>query len=86
MGPFERYPDKAFGWEELTGLMSEGRRYPRHPWSKVFQALFLGAACQTRSLREIEAACCSGCLSRRVGPISDNTLVYALQHQDAGSC
>jgi hypothetical protein len=23
MGPFERYPDKALGWEELTGLMSE---------------------------------------------------------------
>jgi hypothetical protein len=39
-----------------------------------------------RSLREIEAACRSRCLSRRVGPISDNTLVYALQHQDAGSC
>jgi hypothetical protein len=56
MGRFERYLDKVFGWEELTALMSEGRRYPRHPWSKVFQALFLGAACQMRSLREIEAA------------------------------
>jgi hypothetical protein len=46
--------------------MSEGRQHPRHPWSKVFQALFLGAACQMRSLREIELACRSGCLKRRV--------------------
>jgi hypothetical protein len=83
---FERSLQKVFHWPELTALMSEGRRYPRHPWSKVFQALFLGAACQMRSLREIEAACRSRCLSRRVGPISDNTLFYALQHQDAGSC
>ena len=88
---FERYLEKVFHWPELTALMSEGRRYPHHPWSKVFQALFLGAvpacrdaACQTRSLRELEAACRSGCLSRRLGPISDNTLVYALQHQDPG--
>ena len=81
---FERYLDKVFRWEELTVLMSEGRQHPRHPWSKVFQALFLGAACQMRSLREIELACRSGCLKRRVGPVSNNTLVYAMQRQDPG--
>jgi len=74
MGRFERSVDKVFGWEELTALTSEGRQHPRHPWSKVFQALFLGPACQMRSLREIELACRNGCLKRRVGPISNNTL------------
>jgi len=84
MGRFERYLDKVFRWAELTALMSEGRQHPRHPWSKVFQALFLGAACQMRSLREIEIACRNGCLKRRVGPVSNNTLVYAMQRQDPG--
>jgi len=48
------------------------------------QARFLGAAFQMRSLREIEAACRSGCLSRCVGPISHRSFVYARQPQHPG--
>jgi len=77
---FERYLQKVFHWPELAALMSEGRRYPRHPWSKVFQALFLGAACQMRSLREIELACRTGCLKRRVEVSGDGKRRWRWQY------
>ena len=62
--------------------MAEGRQHPRHPWRKVFTALFLGAASQMSSLLEIEAECRRGSLARRVGPISNNPFAYAMQRQD----
>ena len=36
---------------------------------------------QMPSLLQIEAACCGGALAKRIGPISDDTLGYALQRQ-----
>lgn len=79
---FEAYLRKVFDLFALVEAMPEGRQRPRHRWSKVFAALFFGAAAQMPSLLQIEAACRRGALARRVGPLSNNTLVYALQHQD----
>lgn len=79
---FEAYLDKVFDFFPLAAAMAEGRHQPRHPWLKVFTALFLGAASQMASLLQIEAACCRGSLARRIGPISNNTFVYAMQRQD----
>ncbi|MGQ9636006.1 MAG: transposase [Bryobacteraceae bacterium] len=79
---FEAYLDKVFGFFALAQAMAEGRHQPRHPWLKVFTALFLGAASQMSSLLEIEAACRRGSLAKRVGPISNNTFGYAMQRQD----
>ena len=61
--------------------MPEGRQSPRHSWQKVFDAVFLGAAMQMPSLLQIEAECRSGALAKRIGPISDDTIGYALQRQ-----
>jgi hypothetical protein len=47
----------------------------------VFEAVFLGAAMQIPSLLHIEAECCRGALAKRIGPISDDTIGYALQRQ-----
>jgi Transposase DDE domain len=78
---FEAYLDKVFGFSELVGALPEGREFPQHSWKKVFEAVFLGAAMQIPSLLQIEAECRDGALAKRIGPISDDTLGYALQRQ-----
>jgi hypothetical protein len=78
---FEAYLDKVFGFSDLVGALHEGRQFPQHPWKKVFDAVFLGAAMQIPSLLQIEAECHHGALAKRIGPISDDTLGYALERQ-----
>jgi len=78
---FEAYLDKVFGFSDLVGALQEGRQFPQHPWKKVFDAVFLGAAMQIPSLLQIEAECHHGALAKRIGPISDDTLGYALERQ-----
>src|ERR1700730_12368245 len=77
----EAYLDKVFGFSALVSALPEGRELPQHPRKKVFDAVFLGAAMQIPSLLQIEAACRDGALARRIGPISDDTIGYALQRQ-----
>lgn len=78
---FEAYLDQVFQFSQRVAELPEGRHSPRHPWRKVFEAVFLGAAMQIPSLRQIEAECRSGALAKRIGPISDDTIGYALQRQ-----
>jgi hypothetical protein len=78
---FEAYLDKVFGFSDLVNALPEGRQFPQHPWKKVFDAVFLGAAMQIPSLLQIEAECHHGSLAKRIGPISDDTIGYALQRQ-----
>jgi len=78
---FEAYLQKVFGFSDLVEALAEGRQFPQHPWKKVFDAVFLGAAMQIPSLLQIEAECRQGALAKRIGPISDDTLGYALQRQ-----
>jgi hypothetical protein len=78
---FEAYLDKVFGFSRLVSALPEGRQFPRHPWKKVFDAVFLGASMQIPSLLQIEAECRDGSLAKRIGPISDDTLGYALERQ-----
>src|SRR5260370_4112523 len=78
---FEAYLDKVFGFSDLVSALPEGRQFPQHSWKKVFDAVFLGAAMQIPSLLQIEAECHHGALAKRIGPISDDTLAYALERQ-----
>jgi hypothetical protein len=78
---FEAYLDKVFGFSDLVSSLPEGREFPQHSWKKVFDAVFLGAAMQIPSLLQIEAECRDGALAKRIGPISDDTIGYALQRQ-----
>jgi hypothetical protein len=78
---FETYLDKVFGFSELVDALPEGRQFPQHSWKKVFDAVFLGATMQIPSLLRIEAECRDGALAKRIGPISDDTIGYALQRQ-----
>lgn len=79
---FEVYLDKVFDFFPLAAAIPEGRHSPQHPWSKVFAALFLGAAAQISSLLQMEAECRRGSLAKRIGPLSNNTFAYAMQHQN----
>jgi hypothetical protein len=78
---FEAYLDKVFDFSQRVGALPEGRQWPQHTWKKVFDAVFLGAAMQMPSLLQIEAECRNGALAKRIGPISDDTIGYALQRQ-----
>jgi Transposase DDE domain len=78
---FEAYLDKVFDFSKRVGALPEGRQWPQHSWKKVFDAVFLGAAMQMPSLLQIEAECRHGALAKRIGPISDDTVGYALQRQ-----
>ncbi len=78
---FETYLDKVFGFSDLVSALPEGRQSPQHPWKKIFDAVFLSAAMQIPSLLQIEAECRDGSLAKRIGPISDDTIGYALQRQ-----
>lgn len=82
---FETYLDKVFGFSDLVAGMPEGRTYPVHPWENVFDAVFLGSACQFATLHRIEFESRDGVLSKRIGPISEDTLGYAMQRQDVDS-
>src|SRR6266576_5879153 len=77
----EAYLDKVFGFSDLVSALRDGRQFPQHPWKKVFDAVFLGAAMQIPSLLQIEAECRDGALAKRIGPISDDAIGYALERQ-----
>lgn len=78
---FETYLDKVFDFSRRRAALPEGRQYPRIPWSTIFDAVFLGAACQFPSLHQLEAECAQGVLRTRIGPLSEDAVAYALQYQ-----
>ena len=78
---FEAYLDKVFDFSQGVSSLPEGRQFPQHSWRKIFDSVFLGAAMQIPSLLQIAAECRHGVLAYRIGPISDDTIGYALQRQ-----
>ena len=77
----EAYIDKVFGFSDLVGALPEGRQFPQHSWKKVFDAVLLGAAMQIPSWLQVEAECREGALAKRIGPISDDPIGYALERR-----
>jgi len=62
--------------------LPEGRSAPRIPFSRIFDAVFLGCVCQLPGLHAIEAECRQGALRKRIGPLSEDALRYALERGD----
>lgn len=79
---FEAYLAKVFDFPALVAQLSDRRGHPHHPCRKVFEALFLGAALHSPSLHHLERECRDGTLRRRIGPLSEDTIRYALQRLD----
>jgi hypothetical protein len=83
--PFETYLDKVFAFSAKVGALPDSRQSPRHHGKKIFDAVFLGAACQFPALHRIETECNSGALSKRIGCLSEDAIAYALERQDPGA-
>ncbi len=83
--PFETYLDKVFDFPSKVGALPDSRQFPRHHGKKIFDAVFLGAACQFPAVHRIETECQSGALSKRIGSVSEDAIAYALERQDPGA-
>lgn len=79
---FEAYLDKVFDFSSAVEALPDGRKFSRHPEKKVFDAVFLGAACQFPALHRIETECRQGALFQRIGPVSEDAIGYALERSD----
>jgi hypothetical protein len=76
--------DKVFDFSSQSAALPDGRCYPYHSGKKIFDAVFLGAACQIPSIHRIETECQpGGVLSKRIGPLSEDAISYALERYDA---
>jgi Transposase DDE domain len=82
---FETYLHKVFDFSAKVGALPDGRQSPRHNGNKIFDAVFLGAACQFPALHRIETECQDGALSKRIGSLSEDTIGYTLERQDPGA-
>ena len=82
---FEAYLDKVFDFRAEVAALPEGRSMPRIPFSRIFDAVFLGCACQLPGLHAIETECRQGAFRQRIGPLSEDALRYALERQDAAA-
>ena len=81
---FETYLDKVFDFSSQVEALPDGRIYPWHRGKKIFDAVFLGAACQFPALHRVETACRpGGVLSKRIGPLSEDAMGYALERYDS---
>ena len=78
---FETYLDKVFDFSSRVAALADGRCYSDHSAQKVFDAVFLGSACQFGSLHRIESECQQGVLRHRIGPLSEDTIGYSLERQ-----
>lgn len=81
---FETYLNKVFEFSSQVQTLPDGRISPWHSGKKIFDAVFLGAACQYPALHRIERACQrGGVLSKRIGPLSEDAMGYALERYDS---
>lgn len=71
-----------FDFSAAVEALPDGRKFPRHKEKKVFDAVFLGAACQFPALHRIETECNQGALCHRIGPLSEDAIGYALERSD----
>jgi hypothetical protein len=81
---FEAYLDKVFDFSATVGTLPDGRQAPQHPGKKIFDAVFLGAACQFPAVHRIETECQpGGALSKRIGALSEDAIGYTLERYDS---
>ena len=74
-----------FDFSAKVEALPDGRQSPPHTGNKIFDAVFLGAACQFPALHRIETECKGSALSKRIGSLSEDAIGYALERQDPGA-
>ena len=78
----EVWLDKVFGFSRQVEALPDGRSYARIPATSIFEAVFLGSACQHGPLHRIETECREGVLRHRIGTLSEDVIGYVLERQD----
>lgn len=78
----EVWLDKVFDFSHLVEALPDGRHYALVPAKNIFDAVFLGSACQHGPLHRIETECREGVLRHRIGALSEDEIGYVLERQD----
>jgi hypothetical protein len=78
----EVWLDKVFDFSHRVQALPDGRDFARIPAKTIFDAVFLGSACQCGPLHRIETECREGVLRSRIGALSEDAMGYGLERQD----
>lgn len=78
----EVWLDKVFDFSQLVNALPDGRCFAQVPARRVFDAVFLGSACQLGPVHRIETECRQGALQHRIGQITEDTIGYVLERQE----
>lgn len=78
----EVWLDKLFDFSRRVEALPDGRSYARVSAKTIFDAVFLGSACQHGPLHRIESECREGVLRHRIGAVSEDDIGYVLERQD----
>ncbi len=82
---FENYIHKVFYFETLLSGLQDNRCDPDIDICQIVKALIYGSSLRIRAISEIETECREGFLKKRVGPISDDSFGYGLNHLETHS-
>jgi len=74
----------VFDFSARVETLPDGRQAPQHSGKKIFDAVFLGAACQFPAVDRIETECQpAGALSKRIGALSEDAMGCTLERYDS---
>lgn len=82
---FDKYIRKVFKIEELLEQLKDTRVAPTIDIQNIVFALLYGSSFHIRGIQEVERECKEGVLKKRIGPISDDTFGYGLNHLELES-
>jgi hypothetical protein len=77
---FEAYANKVFRLDSILGSLSDERIQPTIPLHSIVKAVFLASAFRIKAISSIELECRLGILKKKIGPMSDDTIGYGLNH------
>jgi hypothetical protein len=77
---FEAYANKVFRLDSILGSLSDERIQPIIPLPSIVKAVFLASAFRIKAISSIEFECRLGILKKKIGPMSDDTIGYGLNH------
>ena len=80
---FETYAFKVYKLPSFWGGLEDGRVDPKIDIHQIVKGLIYGSSRRLKAISEIERECKEGVLKERVGPISDDTFGYGLEHVDS---
>ena len=69
----------------MQNSLKDTRDFPQIDIGRIFKSCFYGFAFGLKSVKSIEEETVSGALKKSVGPISDDSIKYGLEHLERRS-